>query len=32
MYVYDIEAISVSGGESQTWLYGTFKVNEDISV
>ena len=31
MYVYDIEAISTSG-ESQTWLYGTFKVNEDISV
>jgi hypothetical protein len=31
MYVYDIEAISTLG-ESQTWLYGTFKVNEDISV
>jgi len=32
MYVYDIEAISTSTSESQTWLYGTFKVNEDISV
>jgi hypothetical protein len=33
MYVYDIEAISTTApNESQTWLYGTFKVNEDISV
>jgi len=32
LYVYDIEAISTSNSESQTWLYGTFKINEDISV
>jgi len=33
LYVYDIEAISTANSEeSQTWLYGTFKINEDISV
>jgi hypothetical protein len=32
LYVYDIEATSVGTSETQTWLYGTFKVNEDISV
>ena len=33
LYVYDIEATSTGGTpETQTWLYGTFKVNEDISV
>lgn len=33
LYVYDIEATTTSSTpETQTWLYGTFKVNEDISV
>jgi hypothetical protein len=33
MYVYDIEATSTGANpETQTWLYGTFKINEDISV
>lgn len=33
LYVYDIEATTTGGtSETQTWLYGTFKVNEDISV
>lgn len=33
LYVYDIEATTVGNvSETQTWLYGTFKVNEDISV
>ena len=33
LYVYDIEATTTANTpETQTWLYGTFKVNEDISV
>lgn len=33
LYVYDIEATSTGATpETQTWLYGTFKINEDISV
>jgi hypothetical protein len=32
LYVYDIEAIAAANSESQTWMYGTFKVNEDITV
>jgi len=33
LYVYDIEATSTGDNpETQTWLYGTFKINEDISV
>jgi hypothetical protein len=32
LYVYDIEAIATANSESQTWMYGTFKVNEDITV
>ena len=33
LYVYDIEATTIANTpETQTWLYGTFKVNEDISV
>ena len=31
LYVYDIEATN-SSTEVQTWLYGVFKVNEDITV
>lgn len=31
LYVYDIEATN-SSSEVQTWLYGVFKVNEDITV
>lgn len=31
LYVYDIEATN-SSSEVQTWLYGIFKVNEDITV
>jgi hypothetical protein len=30
LYVYDIQA--TTGGVVSTWLYGTFKVNEDISI
>jgi len=30
LYVYDIQA-SV-GGVVTTWLYGTFKINEDVSI
>lgn len=30
MYVYDIQA--TTGGTTQTWLHGIFKVNEDVSV
>lgn len=31
LYVYDIEATNASS-EVQTWLYGIFKVNEDVTV
>lgn len=31
MYVYDIESID-AGGTVQTWIYGTFRINEDVSV
>lgn len=31
LYVYDLEATN-SSSEVQTWLYGIFKVNEDITV
>lgn len=31
MYVYDLQATDPSSNVS-TWLYGTFKVNEDVTV
>lgn len=31
LYVYDIEATN-SSSEVQTWSYGVFRVNEDITV
>lgn len=31
LYVYDIEATN-SSAEVQTWSYGVFRVNEDITV
>lgn len=30
LYVYDIQA--TVGGVVTTWLYGTFKINEDVSI
>ena len=32
-YVYDIQATSGSGGSElvQTWIYGLFRVNQDVS-
>lgn len=29
LYVYDLQ--STDGGEVKTWVYGIFKVNEDVS-
>jgi hypothetical protein len=29
LYVYDLQ--STNGGEVKTWVYGIFKVNEDVS-
>lgn len=31
MYVYDIESIKADG-TVQTWIFGTFRINEDVSV
>ena len=32
LYVYDLQATRVSDSFVQTWLYGTFLVNEDVTV
>lgn len=32
LYVYDLQAIRVSDSFVQTWLYGTFLINEDVTV
>ena len=30
LYVYDIQAYD--GADTTTWLFGTFKINEDVSI
>lgn len=32
LYVYDLQTTRVSDSFVQTWIYGTFKVNEDVTV
>jgi hypothetical protein len=32
LYVYDLQSTRVSDSFRQTWLYGTFKINEDVTV
>lgn len=31
-FVYDLEATKVADSNVQTWFYGLFKVNEDITI
>lgn len=31
-YVYDLESELISSSEIQTWLYGLFTINEDITA
>tara|TARA_R110000803_G_scaffold17299_5_gene46758 strand:+ start:515 stop:895 length:381 start_codon:yes stop_codon:yes gene_type:complete len=31
-YVYDLQATLASDSSVQTWFYGIFKINEDVSV
>jgi hypothetical protein len=31
-FVYDLEATTVADSNVQTWFYGLFKVNEDITI
>ena len=32
LFVYDLQATKASDSNVQTWLYGTFRVNEDVTV
>jgi len=32
LFVYDFQATKASDSNVQTWLYGTFRVNEDVTV
>jgi hypothetical protein len=32
LYVYDLQTTRVSDAFVQTWIYGTFKINEDVTV
>tara|TARA_R110000803_G_scaffold109648_2_gene178019 strand:- start:2045 stop:2425 length:381 start_codon:yes stop_codon:yes gene_type:complete len=32
LFVYDFQATKASDSSVQTWLYGTFRVNEDVTV
>jgi len=32
LYVYDLQATATGTSVVQTWIYGTFKVNEDVTV
>ena len=32
LYVYDLQTTRVSDSFVQTWIYGTFKINEDVTV
>jgi len=32
LYVYDLQATRVSDSFVQTWLYGTFLINEDVTI
>lgn len=32
IYVFDIQATKVDDSNVQTWFYGIFKINEDISI
>jgi len=32
LYVYDLQTTRVSDSFVQTWLYGTFLINEDVTV
>lgn len=32
LYVYDLQATKVDDSSVQTWFYGIFKINEDVSV
>lgn len=32
LYVYDFQAKETSSSNVSTWLYGTFKVNEDVTI
>jgi hypothetical protein len=32
IYVYDIQATKVDDSSVQTWFYGIFRVNEDITI
>tara|TARA_R110000796_G_scaffold101954_1_gene210756 strand:- start:1167 stop:1547 length:381 start_codon:yes stop_codon:yes gene_type:complete len=32
LFVYDLQATKASDSSVQTWLYGTFRVNEDVTV
>jgi hypothetical protein len=32
LFVYDLQATKTSDSSVQTWLYGTFRVNEDVTV
>lgn len=32
LYVYDIELFDSNSGARKTYLYGTFKINDDITV
>lgn len=32
LYVYDLQTTRISDSFVQTWLYGTFLINEDVTV
>jgi len=32
IFVYDLQATKVSDGAVQTWFFGLFKINEDVTV
>ena len=32
LYVYDLQTTRLSDSFVQTWIYGTFKINEDVTV
>lgn len=31
LYVYDLQVVNGSTGPTKTYLYGTFRINEDVS-
>lgn len=32
IFVYDLEATKIENGSVQTWFFGIFKINEDVTV